>query len=134
MTPKPETIVFIGEVRSCLSDVKMCPKKPEEGAPEGLIRIKPEFSKALQGMGPGKELYIFTWLHLANRNTQLVHPRGNPHNPKTGVFCTRSPDRPNPIGLHRVRVLEMDNLALRISAIEVVDRTPVIDIKPAAMA
>lgn len=133
MNPKPETIVFVGEVRSSLTDVDMCPKNAEDGAPEGLIRIKPEFCKALQGIGPGAELYIFTWLHLANRKTQQVHPRGNPDNPLTGVFFTRSPDRPNPIGLHRVRALEMDHLVLRVSAIEVVDRTPVIDIKPAAI-
>ena len=130
MEPAPDGIVFIGKVRSTLTDVEMCPKKAEEGAPDGFIEIAPEFSAALQGIRPGVELYIFTWLHLADRNTQRVHPRGNPENPLTGVFFTRSPDRPNPIGLHRVTVLGVDGLTLQVSAIEVVDNTPVIDIKP----
>ncbi len=130
MEPAENTIVFIGTVRSSLTDVEKCPKKAEEGAPNGVIEINPEFSATLLGIYPGAELYIFTWLHLADRKTHQVHPRGNPDNPLTGVFFTRSPDRPNPIGLHRVTVLGVDGLRLQVSAIEVVDQTPVIDIKP----
>ncbi len=127
----PEKIVFIGKVRSTLVSIDMCPKMADEGAPEGFVEIGPEYRAALRGIRPGTELIILTWLHLADRDTQLVHPRGNPDNPLTGVFFTRSPDRPNPIGLHRVRVLRIDGLTLHVSAIEVVDQTPVIDIKPA---
>jgi tRNA-Thr(GGU) m(6)t(6)A37 methyltransferase TsaA len=128
-TPDNDNIVFIGEVRSKLTNRDMCPKAAEEGAPGAIIEIRPQFSDALRGIKPGAELIIITWLHLANRQTHLVHPRGNPENPLTGVFYTRSPDRPNPVGLHRVEVLDMEGLKLHVSAIEVVNNTPVIDIK-----
>jgi tRNA-Thr(GGU) m(6)t(6)A37 methyltransferase TsaA len=127
----PEEIVFIGKVRSPLGNIDMCPKMADEGAPEGFVEIGQEYRAALRGIRPGAELIILTWLHLADRDTQEVHPRGNPDNPLTGVFYTRSPARPNPIGLHRVKVLGIDGLTLHVSAIEVVDQTPVIDIKPA---
>jgi tRNA-Thr(GGU) m(6)t(6)A37 methyltransferase TsaA len=107
----------------------MCPKAAEEGAPDGIIEIFPQFRDALQGITTGAELIILTWLHLADRQTNLVHPRGRSENPLRGVFYTRSPDRPNPIGLHPVKVLGMSGLKLHVSAIEVVDNTPVIDIK-----
>lgn len=129
--PDTDNIVYIGKVRSKLTSRDMCPKSAEEGAPEALVEVRPQFADALQGIKPGAELIIITWLHLAQRQTQLVHPRGNPENTLTGVFYTRSPDRPNPIGLHRVKVLGMEDLNLHVSAIEVVDQTPVIDIKQA---
>lgn len=124
-------LVVIGKIRSVLTRIDMCPKKAEEGAPNATVEVRPEYASALQGITAGSELLILTWLHLADRNTQLVHPRGNPDNPLTGVFLTRSPDRPNPIGLHRVAVLAVDGLNLHVSAIEALDQTPVIDIKKA---
>lgn len=124
-----DQIVYIGKVRSKLTNRKMCPKAAKEGAPEAFVEIRPQYSDAMRGINPGAELIIITWLHLAHRQTHLVHPRGNPENLITGVFYTRSPDRPNPIGLHPVKVLGMDGLKLHVSAIEVVDNTPVIDIK-----
>ncbi|MGD9366952.1 MAG: tRNA (N6-threonylcarbamoyladenosine(37)-N6)-methyltransferase TrmO [Desulfobacteraceae bacterium] len=124
-------LVVIGKIRSVLTRIDMCPKQAKEGAPNATVEIRPEYASALQGITAGSELLILTWLHLANRDTQLVHPRGNPDNPLTGVFLTRSPDRPNPIGLHRVTVLAVDGLTLHVSAIEALDQTPVIDIKKA---
>lgn len=124
-----DEIIYVGKVRSELTSRDMCPKAANEGAPEGVIEIFPQYRNALQGISPGAELIILTWLHLSDRQTQLVHPRGKTENPLTGVFYTRSPDRPNPIGLHRVKVLDMAGLKLHVSAIEVVDNTPVIDIK-----
>jgi tRNA-Thr(GGU) m(6)t(6)A37 methyltransferase TsaA len=81
-------------------------------------------------MQAGDEIIVITWLHLAHRDTLKVHPRGNPDNPLTGIFLTRSPDRPNPLGLHRSRVLEMNDDGLLIGPIEAIDGTPVLDIKP----
>jgi tRNA-Thr(GGU) m(6)t(6)A37 methyltransferase TsaA len=82
----------------------------------------------MDGLETGSEIFVFTWLHLAHRETMKVYPRGNP--PLTGVFATRSPDRPNPIGLHRTRLLEIAGNEIRVECLEAVDRTPVIDIKP----
>ncbi len=123
------SIVFIGKVRSELTNIEMCPKQAGEGAPDGWIEVAPQYRDALLGVKDGDELMILTWFHLADRDTLLVHPRGNPENPLTGVFSTRSPSRPNPIGLHRVKVLEVKDLNIHVDAIEVLDKTPVIDIK-----
>ena len=122
-------IVFIGKVRSELTRKEMCPKTASEGAPNGIVQIRPEYEAAMQGLTAGAELIVLTWLHMADRQTQRVHPRRNPDNPLTGVFMTRSPDRPNPIGLHRVELLQIEGLDLHVSAIEVLNDTPVIDIK-----
>lgn len=124
-------LVVIGRIRSVLTRIDMCPKQAQEGAPNATVEVRPEYASALQGIAAGSELLILTWLHLADRDTLRVHPRGHPDNPLTGVFLTRSPDRPNPIGLHRVTVLAVDGLNLHVSAIEALDQTPVIDIKKA---
>jgi tRNA-Thr(GGU) m(6)t(6)A37 methyltransferase TsaA len=101
-----------------------------EGAPDAWLEVERSVAEALDGLARGDELIVLTWLHRANREVLKVHPRSDPGRPLTGVFATRSPDRPNPIGLHLVTVREFDENRLRIGPIEVIDGTPVIDIKP----
>ena len=121
----------IGTVRSPLTTRETAPKQGSEGAPEAWIEIDPSFVDALDGIAEGDQVVLLTWLHLSRRDVLKVHPRGDLKNPLTGVFATRSPDRPNPIGLHRVRVLEVAAPArLRVWPLEAVDGTPVVDIKP----
>jgi tRNA-Thr(GGU) m(6)t(6)A37 methyltransferase TsaA len=93
------------------------------------VEIEPTLACALSGIRPGDELVVVTWLHLADRRTLEVHPRDDPSTPLTGVFATRSQDRPNPLGLHRVTVREIDATRLRIGPIEAIDGTPVVDLK-----
>lgn len=121
----------IGIVRSALTDIHDCPHQENEDAPGAWIDMDPEYSAALKGLKPGAEILIMTWLHLADRSILMVHPRGNPENPMRGVFATRSPHRPNPIGLHRTRILSVESPhRLQVRPLEVVDKTPVVDIKP----
>jgi tRNA-Thr(GGU) m(6)t(6)A37 methyltransferase TsaA len=102
----------------------------DEGAPDAWLEITPIAAQGLQGIKAGDELIILTWLHLAQRDVLEVHPRGDLTRPLTGVFATRSPDRPNPVGLHRVSVLEVTEQSLRIAPMEAIDGTPIVDIKP----
>jgi len=121
----------IGVVRSRLTAAADAPKQGSEGAPEAWVEIDPAFGKALDGIAVGQEVILLTWLHLGRRDVLQVHPRDNLDNPLTGVFATRSPNRPNPIGLHRVRVLEIaETRRLRVEPLEALDGTPVVDIKP----
>jgi len=121
----------IGIVRSELTRRGEAPRQGDEGAPEAWVEVRPEFAGALDGVSAGDELLLFTWLHLADRDVLQVHPRGDRSNPIAGVFATRSPDRPNPIGLHRVQVVRVEGgTRLRVRPLEAVDGTPVIDIKP----
>jgi tRNA-Thr(GGU) m(6)t(6)A37 methyltransferase TsaA len=121
----------IGFVRSRLRLLAEAPLQGAEGAPEAWVEIDPAYADAVAGLSAGDEVILLTWLHLGRRDVLQVHPRGDPANPIAGVFATRSPDRPNPIGLHRVRVLEVEGLArLRVRPLEAVDGTPVVDIKP----
>lgn len=121
----------IGYVRSTLKRLEDCQKQNWEGAPDAWVEIDPAFAECLEGITPGSEVILITWLHKARRNVLKVHPRGNPENPLRGVFATRSPDRPNPLGLHRVEVSEVEGKGrFRVRALEVLDGTPVIDIKP----
>jgi len=121
----------IGVVRSPLTAREEAPRQGSEGAPEAWVEIDPAFADALAGVAKGNEIILLTWLHLSRRDVLKVHPRGDPEKPLAGVFATRSPDRPNPIGLHRVHVLETDEPArLRVSPLEALDGTPVVDIKP----
>jgi tRNA-Thr(GGU) m(6)t(6)A37 methyltransferase TsaA len=92
--------------------------------------MSPAVAKGLQGLTVGQDIIVVTWLHLARRNVLKVHPRGDKNSPLAGVFATRSPDRPNPLGLHRVRVLEIVRNRLRVEPLEAIDGTPVVDIKP----
>jgi tRNA-Thr(GGU) m(6)t(6)A37 methyltransferase TsaA len=121
----------VGFVRSRLVVKEDAPKQGSEGAPEAWVEIDPAFGEALDGIAAGQEVILLTWLHQGHRQVLQVHPRDDPDRPLTGVFATRSPDRPNPIGLHRVRVLEIaESTRLRVQPLEAVDGTPVLDIKP----
>ena len=121
----------IGSVRSSLDDRTHAPKQGWDSGQEAIIEILPEYVEGLQGIGAGDDVLVLTWLHLGDRSTLRVHPRDDPANPMTGVFATRSADRPNPIGLHRVTVLGIDQRRLlRVKGLEAVDGTPVVDIKP----
>jgi tRNA-Thr(GGU) m(6)t(6)A37 methyltransferase TsaA len=120
----------VGQVRSSLRDRNDAPKQGGEGAPEAWVEVRAPFVEAIHGLEPGQEIFLLTWLHLSRRDVLRVHPRGNPATPLTGVFATRSPDRPNPIGLHRVTVLEIAGTRLRVGPLEAVDGTPVVDLKP----
>ena len=101
-----------------------------EGAPDAWLDVDPTFAEALEGLSEGDDLIVITWLHQADRDTLKVHPRGNLHLPLTGVFATRSPDRPNPLGLHRVTLRAIAGNRLRVGPLEAIDGTPVVDIKP----
>lgn len=124
------TIQPIGYVRSQLTRLEDAPMQGDEGAPEAWLELKPHVADGLAGIKPGDELVVLTWLHLAERDVLQVHPRGDLNRPLTGVFATRSPDRPNPVGLHRVTVLEVGERRLRVAPLEAIDGTPIVDIKP----
>jgi tRNA-Thr(GGU) m(6)t(6)A37 methyltransferase TsaA len=121
----------IGFIRSPLKNRSDAPKQGYEGAPEAWLELAPEFLNGLFGISLSQEIVLITWLHKAHRDVLKVHPRGKTHLPETGVFATRSPDRPNPLGLHRVRVLEIVGPKIRVGPLEVIDGTPVVDIKQA---
>ncbi len=121
----------IGVVRSGLRRLEDAPRQGSEGAPDAWVKIFPRFMDALEGISPNSEIVVLTWFHLAQRDTLKVHPRRDSSRPLSGVFATRSPNRPNPIGLHRVTVLQVDERrGIRVRPLEAVDGTPVIDIKP----
>lgn len=120
----------IGIVRSGLRDLHNCEHQEREGATMAWIEIEPEYGAALDGLAPGLDILVFTWLHLADRSRLRVHPRGDRNNPLRGVFATRSPHRPNPIGVHRTSILSVDPpYRLQVQPLEVIDETPVVDIK-----
>jgi tRNA-Thr(GGU) m(6)t(6)A37 methyltransferase TsaA len=122
----------IGVVHSILKRREDCPHGPE-GAPDAWLEIAPAFLGGLDGITVGCEVILLTWLHEARRDVLKVHPRGDPDNPLRGVFATRSPDRPNPIGLHRVQVMEIEEPGrIRVCSLEVLDGTPIVDIKSVA--
>jgi tRNA-Thr(GGU) m(6)t(6)A37 methyltransferase TsaA len=122
----------IGVVRSTLRAIADAPNQAFEGAPEALLEIDPAFADALRLVEPGDELIVLTWLHLADRTVLQTHPRDDETIPLTGVFRTRSSQRPNPIGVHRVAVTGLeDPTKLRVSALEAIDGTPIIDLKVA---
>src|SRR3954447_1653131 len=125
------TLRPIGTVRSPLTDRESAPKQGHEGSPEAWIEFAADVAPALSSVEPGDELMVLTWFHAADRSVLAVHPRGNPDNPVTGVFSTRSPDRPNPIGLHPVTVAEVDGPRVRVHDLEALDGTPVLDVKSA---
>lgn len=120
----------IGVVRSELHGLAAAPRQGDEGAPAAWLEITRAAAPGLAGITVGDELFVLTWLHHAQRDVLHVHPRNDRSRPWTGVFATRSPDRPNPLGLHRVVVLEVAGPRLRVTPLEAIDGTPVIDIKP----
>ena len=123
------TLKPLGYIHSELSVVTEAPRQGSEGAPDAWLDLDVEYAQGLDGVAAGDELIVVTWLHRATREILLVHPRNDPANPLTGVFATRSPHRPNPIGLHRITVREISGTRMRIGPIEAIDGTPVVDIK-----
>ncbi|SHN47012.1 tRNA (N6-threonylcarbamoyladenosine(37)-N6)-methyltransferase TrmO [Cryptosporangium aurantiacum] len=120
----------IGVVESPLVDREKAPKQGVQGSPEAWLVFDPAVADGLRDLAVGDDVFVLTWLHLGDRSVVAVHPRDDPRTPLTGVFSTRSSDRPNPIGLHRVRVLTIDGLRVRVADLEAVDGTPIVDLKP----
>ena len=122
---------FIGTIHSTLKSIEDCPRQEKEGAPPATIEVFGEFAEGLTDIKTGDELILFTWLHKADREVLETSPRNDDRLPLTGVFSTRSPDRPNPIGIHYVKVNEvLDGKQFSVPNLEVLDGTPLIDIKP----
>jgi tRNA-Thr(GGU) m(6)t(6)A37 methyltransferase TsaA len=124
------TLVPIGRVESALTDTAAAPKQGFEGGPDAWIVFEPSVVEALDALEPGARVIVLTWLDRADRGVLRVHPRDDRSNPMRGVFTTRSADRPNPIGLHEVEVLEVDGNRVKVSDLEALDGTPVLDLKP----
>lgn len=130
MHERSPTLRPIGVLRSDLKDRASSPRQGSEGAPDAWLVIDPWAAQGLSGVAAGDELWVITWLHAADREVLQVHPRDDVTNPLTGVFATRSPDRPNPLGLHPVTVRAIEGARLRVGPIEAIDGTPVVDVKP----
>ncbi|HYI99924.1 MAG TPA: tRNA (N6-threonylcarbamoyladenosine(37)-N6)-methyltransferase TrmO [Thermoleophilaceae bacterium] len=122
--------VAIGFVRSPLTDPEIAPKQGDEGAPEATIVVEPDALPALRGLRAGDDVLVLTWLDRARRDVLEVHPRGDVTRERQGVFATRSPHRPNPIGLHRVQIVSVEGATVRVRDLEALDGTPVLDLKP----
>jgi tRNA-Thr(GGU) m(6)t(6)A37 methyltransferase TsaA len=120
----------IGMVESPLTDRATAPKQGDEGAPEAWLVLRPEVAEGLDGIRAGDAVIVLTWLDRARRDVLRFHPRGDLTNPEQGVFNTRSPDRPNPIGLHVVEVVSIDGARIRVRNLEALDATPILDLKP----
>jgi tRNA-Thr(GGU) m(6)t(6)A37 methyltransferase TsaA len=120
----------IGYVESPLVDPKTAPKQGFEGAPQAWLVFNPDMAEGIRDLAVGADVFVLTWLHQAQRDVLAVHPRDDPRNPETGVFSTRSQDRPNPIGLHRVHIAAIDALRVLVQDLEAVDGTPIVDVKP----
>jgi tRNA-Thr(GGU) m(6)t(6)A37 methyltransferase TsaA len=123
-------VVPVGWVESPLTEMTQAPMQADEGAPPAWLVFEAGFADASGDLRPGTEIIVLTWLDRADRSVLRTIPRDDPRNPMTGVFSTRSPDRPNPVGLHRARVTAVDGLRVRVDALEALDGTPVIDVKP----
>jgi tRNA-Thr(GGU) m(6)t(6)A37 methyltransferase TsaA len=130
--PAGERIVLtpVGHVESPLTDAASAPKQGHEGAPDAWLVLEPWVLEGLDGLRPGDDVIVLTWLHRARRDVLRVHPRDDLSNPERGVFSTRSQARPNPIGLHRVEILSIDGARLEVRNLEAIDGTPIVDIKP----
>jgi tRNA-Thr(GGU) m(6)t(6)A37 methyltransferase TsaA len=120
----------IGWVESPLVDRDLAPKQGDEGSPDAWLVFKPDVREGIRDLEVGSEVIVLTWLDRASRDVLAVHPRGDPRNPEAGVFSTRSPDRPNPVGLHRVQIVSIDDLRVRVRNLEALDGTPIVDVKP----
>jgi tRNA-Thr(GGU) m(6)t(6)A37 methyltransferase TsaA len=120
----------IGRVESPLTDLESAPRQADEGAPEAWLVFQPEMLEGLQSVRQGDEAIVITWLDRARRDVLSVHPRGDTSRAEEGVFSTRSPHRPNPIGLHRVEITAIDGRRVRVRNLEALDGTPILDLKP----
>jgi tRNA-Thr(GGU) m(6)t(6)A37 methyltransferase TsaA len=123
-------VVPIGWVESPLTDRGQAPRQGNEGAPDAWIVFEPEYAEGIRDLEAGTEIIVLTWLDRAARDVLATRPRDDPARPPLGVFSTRSPDRPNPIGLHRVQVVATDGLRIQVRLLEALDKTPVLDVKP----
>jgi tRNA-Thr(GGU) m(6)t(6)A37 methyltransferase TsaA len=130
MTNSPYEVRPIGKVESALVDRATAPRQGDEGSPDAWLVFAPGVSDGIRDLETGTEILLLTWLDRARRDVLAVHPRGDSRNRLTGVFSTRSPDRPNPIGLHRVRIVSIDGTRIRVSNLEALDGTPIVDVKP----
>jgi tRNA-Thr(GGU) m(6)t(6)A37 methyltransferase TsaA len=119
----------IGRVESPLTDLESAPRQADEDAPEARLVFEPEVVEGLSGVRPGDQVILVTWLDRARRDVLGVHPRGDASRPRTGVFNTRSPHRPNPIGLHQVEIIDIDGRVVRVRSLEALDGTPILDVK-----
>lgn len=124
------TLYPVGFVRSALKHLADAPRQGHEGAPDAWLDVDPALVKGLDGFAVGDKIIVITWFHQARRDTLKLHPRDDETIPLTGVFATRSPDRPNPLGLHPVAILEIDGPRLKVGPLEAIDGTPIVDIKP----
>lgn len=124
------TIKPIGVIRSDLTNRETAPRQGSEGAPDAWLEVNSTVAGGLEGIAVGDEIILITWLHQAQRDLLKVHPRRDRNRPLAGVFATRSPHRPNPLGLHRVTVLEIVGNRLKVKPLEAIDGTPIVDIKP----
>jgi len=124
----------IGFIQSTITSREQAPKQGYEDAPDAWVIIESHAIPALDGVAKGDDVILITWFHKSKRDVLKVHPRGDINNPVMGVFATRSPDRPNPLGLHRVKVLEIKDNKLKVGPLEAIDGTPVVDIKPVLSA
>ena len=120
----------IGRVESSLTDAASAPRQPDEGAPPATLLFHDDVLVALADLRAGDEVLLFTWLDRARRDVLRVHPRGDTSRPQEGVFSTRSPHRPNPIGLHRVEITSIDGTRVHVRSLEAIDGTPIVDVKP----
>jgi tRNA-Thr(GGU) m(6)t(6)A37 methyltransferase TsaA len=123
-------VVPVGWVKSPLTEMTRAPMQADEGAPPAWLVFEADVADAIRDLRPGTEIIVLTWLDRADRSVLLTIPRDDPRNPVTGVFSTRSPDRPNPVGLHRVQVIAVEGLRVQVDHLEALDGTPVIDVKP----
>jgi tRNA-Thr(GGU) m(6)t(6)A37 methyltransferase TsaA len=128
--PARYQVTPVGWVESPLRDPAQAPRQGREGAPPGWLVFVPEVAEGVRDLAVGQDIIVLTWLDRARRDELSTIPRDDPANPVTGVFSTRSPNRPNPIGLHRVRILAVDGLRFQVSDLEALDRTPILDVKP----
>jgi tRNA-Thr(GGU) m(6)t(6)A37 methyltransferase TsaA len=120
----------IGRVESVLRNRDEAPRQPDEGAPSAWLEFDESVRDGLRDLAVGDEIIVITWFDRADRDVLTVHPRGDLARPETGVFSTRSPDRPNPLGLHRVTIIATDDLRLQVEHLEALDGTPIVDLKP----
>ena len=130
MSPADFRLFPIGVVESPLVDPASAPKQGDEGAPDAWLAFRPHVAEGLREIRAGDRLIVLTWLHRARRDVLRVHPRDDPAAPERGVFLTRSADRPNPIGLHPVEVIEVDDLRILVRGLEAIDGTAILDVKP----